>query len=164
LYRREGSGLHLLSRWSRIGLRMIVLLGVLVMLLETVLIFSKTEYVPSVLIVLSDGSESMSLRDAYVDLHRATATAAATKLAGEPPAKAGEFAAAEGVTVVSLATGTPEGPRAASLTKIDVSPVVFVRDPNPLHVLIESRGMAHQPATVVLERSRDGGPWEEIGR
>ena len=66
--------------------------------------------------------------------------------------------------MVPLALGTAEGPRSVKITKIDVSPVVFVRDPNQLHVLVESRGMAHQPATVVLERARDGGPWEEIGR
>ena len=36
------------------------------MLLEPVLIFEKTEYVQSNLIVLSDDSQSMDLRDAYV--------------------------------------------------------------------------------------------------
>ena len=59
--------------------------------------------------------------------------------AGEPPAKAADFAAGEGVPVVALAVGTPEGPRNAKLTKIETNPVVFVRDPNQLHVLIESR-------------------------
>ncbi|HEY8750794.1 MAG TPA: hypothetical protein VIM11_22610 [Tepidisphaeraceae bacterium] len=83
---------------------------------------------------------------------------------GEAPAKAAEFAAAEGVPVVSIALGTPEGPRNAKIVKLDVSPVVFVRDSNTLHVLIESRGMTKQNATVVLERARDGGNWEEVGR
>jgi lipocalin len=83
---------------------------------------------------------------------------------GETLKKAAEAAAAEGVPVVSLAIGTPEGPRNAKLAKIDVSPVVFVRDPNQVHVLIESRGLANQPATVILEKQPDGGTWEEIGR
>jgi hypothetical protein len=83
---------------------------------------------------------------------------------GESLKKAAEAAAAEGVPVVSLAIGTPEGPRNAKLTKIDVSPVVFVRDPNQAHVLIESRGLVGQPATVILEKQPDGGTWEEIGR
>ena len=259
LYRREAGSVHPLVRWSLVGLRLLALAGVLVMLLEPVLVFRKTEYVPSNLIVLSDVSDSMGLSDAYGDTQRASAAAAALQLkggaadlrrlsrqelaeraltgglldklaangdriirrhdfagtlttggattlpttqpdtdrsetaigaairgaiaayqgqpvagillitdgqsnTGEAPAAAGELAGAEGVPVVSLAMGTPQGPRAAKLTKIDVSPVVFVRDPNPLHVLVESRGMAHEPATVVLERSRDGGPWEEIGR
>lgn len=83
---------------------------------------------------------------------------------GEPPAKAAEYAAAEGVPVVSIALGTAEGPRSVKVVKIDVSPVVFVRDANTLRVLVESRGMAGRSATVVLDRARDGGPWEEVGR
>jgi hypothetical protein len=83
---------------------------------------------------------------------------------GEAPAKAAEYAAAEGVPVASIALGTPEGPRSAKIVKLDVSPVVFVRDANTLRVLIESRGMARQNATVILERAHDGGPWDEIGR
>lgn len=83
---------------------------------------------------------------------------------GEPYQKAAEAAAAEGVPLVSLAVGTPEGPRNAAITKLDVSPVVFVRDPNQAHVLVDSRGMNGQPATVILEKQPDGGAWEEIGR
>jgi hypothetical protein len=251
VYRREGKSLHLLSRWSLIGLRLIVLGGVLVMLLEPVLVFSKTDYVPSNLIVLSDVSGSMDLQDAYLDPHQITAITSSLKLTeaelqkqtrkqlidralkqgllnkltaggdrivhphdfatrllppttqpisetsgtaigvairqaiaayqgqpiagillisdgqnntGETPVKAAEFAGAAGVPVVSLAVGTSQGPRSAKITKVDVSPIVFVRDSSPLHVLIESRGMNHMPANVVLERSRNGGPWEEIGR
>src|SRR5262249_1335864 len=83
---------------------------------------------------------------------------------GEAPGKAAEYAAAEGVPIISLAMGTADGPRNAKINKIDVSPVVFVRDPSPLRVLVESRGMTGQNATVVVERSRDGGGWEELGR
>jgi Protein of unknown function (DUF1194) len=251
VYRREGKSLHLLSRWSLIGLRLIVLGGILTMLLEPVLVFSKTDYVPSNLIVLSDVSGSMDLQDAYLDPQQVTAITSSLKLTeaelqkqtrkqlidralkqglldklaaggdrivhphdfatrllpptsqpisetsgtaigvairqaiaayqgqpiagillisdgqnntGEAPAKAAEFAGAAGVPVVSLAVGTSQGPRSAKITKLDVSPIVFVRDSSPLHVLIESRGMNHMPANVVLERSRNGGPWEEIGR
>ena len=83
---------------------------------------------------------------------------------GEPVQKAAEAAAAEGVPLVALAVGTPEGPRDAAITKIDVSPVVFVRDPNQAHVIVNSRGLAGQPATVVMEQQAEGGTWEEIGR
>src|SRR5437660_11209784 len=47
---------------------------------------------------------------------------------------------------------------------IDVSPVVFVRDANQARVVVNSRGMASQPANVLLEKQADGGEWEEIGR
>jgi len=78
--------------------------------------------------------------------------------------KAAESAAAEGVAVVSVAVGTAEGPRNAKMVKIDVSPVVFVRDVNQANMVIESRGLAGQAATVVLEKLPEGGVWEEIGR
>jgi Protein of unknown function (DUF1194) len=260
LYKREGRSLNLPTRLGLTALRMIVLFGVLAMLLEPVMVFSKQEMVPSNLLVLTDRSESMELRDAYVDASRAGKLAQLLKLpnvsalrdstrsslaqraldngltdqlaangdrtvkvqgftsqllaeteattqpttqpevidktstaigaairqaitayrgqplagillvtdgqsnAGEPVSKAAEFAAGEGVPVVSLAMGTPEGPRNARLTKIETNPVVFVRDNNQLHVLIESRGLANSPATLVMERRRDGGPWEEISR
>jgi hypothetical protein len=273
LYRREGRSLHPLTRASLVFLRLIVVGGVVVMLLEPVLVFNKTEYVPSNLIVLSDASDSMDIRDAYPDAQQAKTLAVALKLpggieqlrsmprceviarvldgglldalaaggdrivrqhnfaaafgpliapttapvtqpmpatrpadaahpavldttstaigaairqavaayqgqplagillitdgqsnSGEAPAKAAEFAAAQGVPVIPLAVGTVQGPRVARITKLDVSPVVFVRDSSALHVLVESKGMAHQPASVVVERSRDGGPWEEVGR
>lgn len=295
LYRREGRSLALPVRVMLGTLRMIVLLGVVAILLEPVLVFTKQEFVPSNLLVLTDRSSSMDLRDAYTDPTTAThlsqslnlktpdelrersrldlsarlmeaglserlesngerilrpmgftsqlvpdappssttqptaqdsrpvpgpdaatgsaatrpadgpappgtgsssapagvdrtTTAIGTAIrqaiathrgqplagvllvtdgqsnAGESPAKAAEFAAAEGVPVVSVVIGTPEGPRNAKLTKLEASPVAFVRDPNPVHVIIESRGMARAEAAVVLERSRDGGPWEEVGR
>jgi hypothetical protein len=261
VYLKEGRNLDRMSRYSLVFLRLIVLAGVLVMLLEPVLVFSKTEYVPSVLLVARDASASMDVSDAYVDESHARAVATALQIsggpkdlrektrwqignlalnqtlldklasngdrivrrynfashifpdaatqpsgspklsavdrsataigaairqtiaanqgqpiagillltdgqsnAGESPAKSAEFAAAEGVPVVPIALGTAEGPRTARITRIDVSPVVFTRDPSSLHILVESRGMAHTPAAAVLERSRDGGAWEEIGR
>ena len=59
---------------------MTVLLGVLAMLLEPVMVFNKTEMVPSNLLILTDRSESMELRDAYVDSSHATNLVSALKL------------------------------------------------------------------------------------
>ena len=81
---------------------------------------------------------------------------------GEAPAKAAELASGEGIPIVAMVTGTPEGPRNAKLVKVEASPVVFVRDPNPLRVIIESKGLAGSQATLVVEKRRDGGPWEEL--
>ncbi|HEX8525050.1 MAG TPA: VWA domain-containing protein [Tepidisphaeraceae bacterium] len=254
LYRREGRNLAFPIRAGLGALRMIVLLGIVAMLLEPVLIISKKEFVPSNLVVLMDRSESMELKDAYVDQAKASNLVQTLKLtsptelrdktrlglaqrameiglaeqlsargdrivqvrsfasqlmpegattqpvtaseksttavgnavrqalnayrgqplagvlvltdgqsnAGEMPMKAAEAAAADGVPIVAVAAGTPEGPRNAKLTKIESNPVVFVRDPNQLHVLIESKGLTNANATLVLERRKDGGPWEEI--
>ena len=66
LYRREGRNLNLPTRIGLSALRMIVLLGVVVMLLEPVMVFSKQEMEPSNLLVLEDRSESMGCAcDAY---------------------------------------------------------------------------------------------------
>src|SRR5688572_16118593 len=67
LYRREGRSLALPVRVMLGTLRMIVLVGVVAMLLEPVLVFTKQEFVPSNLLVLTDRSSSMDLRDAYAD-------------------------------------------------------------------------------------------------
>lgn len=261
LYRKEGRGLSLPIRVMFGVLRMIALLGVVVMLLEPVVVFEKTESVPSTILVMRDQSESMDLRDAFASqpyaerlaqvlqlpgganelrektraqlvdralggdltkqlesngdrtintvgfagqlLAGASTTQPATTQptgvdrsstalgvavrqalaayrgqpiagvllitdgqsnAGEAPVKAAEYAGAEGIPIVSLAAGTPEGPRNAKVTKIEASKTVFVRDPNQLRVIIESRGLAKQPATLVLEMRKDGGPWEEMSR
>jgi hypothetical protein len=269
LYRREGRNLALPVRVMLATLRMVAMLGIVVMLLEPVIVFTRKEWVPSNLLVLLDRSDSKDLRDAWVEQPLAERTAAALRLdggadelrrqsraslaeralagglseklaaggarnvkvlpfaaqvmdvdqaattgpattgpatpasqpagdrgasaigtavrqalaahrgqpvagvllitdgqsnAGEPPIKAAQDAGADGVPVVVLAAGTPEGPRNAKLTKLEVSPVVFVRDPSRVGAVIESRGLAGAPASVVLERSRDGGPWEEVAR
>ncbi|MGC4031968.1 MAG: vWA domain-containing protein [Tepidisphaeraceae bacterium] len=260
LYRWEARGVGWPMRVAFVALRLVVLVGVLGMLLEPVIVFSKTEQEPSNVLVLVDRSDSMNLAEPYSDTAQAKKLADALKLekgpaeladhprqwladraidgglkdklaaggdrvvrveafaqqlleasktsttkptvdpalkastaigsslrqaiaayrgqplagvllltdgqsnAGEALAKAADFAAGEGVPIVSLAVGTPEGPRNATVTKIDVSPVVFIKDPNRLRVLIESRGMSHAPATLVLEKQRDGGPWEEAAR
>ena len=263
LYRREGRSLNLPTRLSLSALRMAALLGVVVMLLEPVVVFTKTEQAPSTILVLRDQSESMDLRDAYANQNYAdrlaqslrltggakelrdtprgvlidralagglteqlesggdrrlanhlfagqlltdsttrpstapttrpgsvdrTTTALGTAVrqaiaayrgqplagillitdgqsnAGEPPFKAAEYAGSEGIPIVSLAAGTPEGPRNAKVAKIEASKTVFVRDPNQLRVILESRGLAKAPATLVMEKRKDGGPWEEFAR
>src|SRR3954465_3475727 len=80
LYRREGRSLSLPVRVMLGTLRMIVLLGVLAMLLEPVLVFTKQEFVPSNLLVLTDRSSSMDLRDAYTDATAANRLATSLKL------------------------------------------------------------------------------------
>lgn len=69
-----------------------------------------------------------------------------------------------GVPIVSLAAGTAEGPRNVRLAGIEASPVVFLRDPADLSVLVESRGLKDAPASVVLEQRQDDGSWKEVGR
>ncbi len=69
-----------------------------------------------------------------------------------------------GVPVVSLAAGTPEGPRNVRLAGIEASPVVFLRDPADLSVLVESRGLKDAPASVVLEQRQDDSTWKEVAR
>lgn len=258
LYRREGRGLGLGVRLTLTALRVLALLGVVAMLLEPVMVFSKKEWQPANLLILTDISESMELRDAWQDQARAARLAELLKLkngptelrersrlelarqlfqqklrqplaadgdrilrendftgrllpaataatqpdptidrtttgigaalreaiaayrgqplagvllitdgqsnTGEPPLKAAEFAGGEGVPIVVLAAGTPEGPRNARLTKLEASPVVFVRDNNQIKAIIESRGLTGASAQVVLERRKEGGSWEEAGR
>src|SRR4051812_3518288 len=80
LYRREGRNLALPVRVMLGTLRMTVLLGILAMILEPVLVFTKQEFVPSNLLVLTDRSSSMDLRDAYTDAGTAQRMTTALKL------------------------------------------------------------------------------------
>src|SRR5687767_10654765 len=82
LYRREGRNLALPVRVMLTTLRMLALLGLCVMLMEPVIVFTKQEFVPSNVLVLLDRSESMDLRDAYVEAARAERVAAGLKLEG----------------------------------------------------------------------------------
>lgn len=84
--------------------------------------------------------------------------------AGAEPRSAALAAGKAHVPIVSLAAGTPEGPRNAKLAGIEVNPVVFLRDPVDISVLVESRGLKDAPASVVLEELQDDGSWKEIGR
>ena len=84
--------------------------------------------------------------------------------AGLDARTAAAAAGKSGVPIVSLAAGTPEGPRNVRLAGIEASPVVFLRDPADLSVLVESRGLKDAPASVVLEQRQDDGSWKEVGR
>src|SRR5947209_12242601 len=65
LYRRENRNLSFPIRAMFATLRLLVLAGIVAILLEPVVVFTKTEYVPSTILVLRDASDSMSLKDAY---------------------------------------------------------------------------------------------------
>src|SRR5688572_2507746 len=80
LYRREGRNLAFPTRVMLGTLRMVVLLGILAMLLEPVLVFTREEFIPSNLIVLTDRSSSMDLRDAYTDVASADRLSKGLKL------------------------------------------------------------------------------------
>jgi hypothetical protein len=84
--------------------------------------------------------------------------------AGEDPLKVAEHAGTDGVPITSLAIGTIEGPRNARVAELEASPIVFVRDPIEIGVLVESRGLRGSSATVTLEERKEGGTWQEIGR
>jgi hypothetical protein len=252
LYRSEATTAGRSIRLLLVGVRTAVLACVAVMLLELVLVVTKSERVPSHLVVLVDTSESMGLNDPYADASgptqmaarlgvegvealrkvprlelarralgkvydkltdgrevsvyafahdkvavnrdklsdvraQGTETAIGAALAaalaehrgkpmagilvasdgqsnaGEDPRKAAEQAGKQGVPIVSLAVGTPDGPSNARLAAIDADPVVFVRDPAQIGVLIEAHGMQGRTGVVTLER-RDGAAWNEVAR
>jgi hypothetical protein len=82
---------------------------------------------------------------------------------GEDPLRAVEAAARQNIPIFSIAAGADEGPRNVRLVEIEVSPVVFVRDPMMLAVVVEARGLRDAEATVVLEQRVNDGAWEGIG-
>lgn len=83
---------------------------------------------------------------------------------GDDPTKVAAQAGADGIPVHALAVGTEQGPRNARLADLEVSPVIFIRDPIEISVLTESKGLADVVAGVVLEQRQDDGSWKEIGR
>jgi hypothetical protein len=82
---------------------------------------------------------------------------------GEDPLRAVEAAVRRNIPVFPIAAGADEGPRNIRLAEIEVSPVVFVRDPMMLAVVVEARGLRDTEATIVLEHRINEGPWEPIG-
>jgi hypothetical protein len=82
---------------------------------------------------------------------------------GEDPLAAVEAAARQNIPVFSIAAGGDEGPRNIRLADIEVSPVVFVRDPMILGVVVEARGLKDAEATIVLEQKINDGAWEGVG-
>lgn len=67
LYRKEGREVPGFARAMLVVLRLGVLACVAVMLLELTMVFRQTELIPSRLLVLLDTSDSMNLKDPYVD-------------------------------------------------------------------------------------------------
>jgi hypothetical protein len=82
---------------------------------------------------------------------------------GEDPLRAVEAAVRQNIPVFGIAAGADEGPRNIRLAEIEVGPVVFVRDPVQLGVVVEARGLRDAEATVVLEQRINDGGWEPVG-
>ncbi len=74
--------------------------------------------------------------------------------AGEDARKAAEQAGKQSVPVMSLAVGTIEGPSNARLAAIEADPVVFVRDPAEIGVLVEGHGLQGAPAPSCSKNDR----------
>lgn len=83
--------------------------------------------------------------------------------AGEDPRKVAERCGKQGVPVVALAVGSEQGPSNARLAAIEADPVVFVRDPTEIAVLVEGHGMQNRTGVVTLEKRQDT-TWTEVGR
>jgi hypothetical protein len=81
---------------------------------------------------------------------------------GEDPLRAIEAARRQNIPVYAIAAGGDEGPRNVRLAEIEVSPVVFVRDPMMLAVVVEARGLKDAEATIVLEQRAGEGAWEPV--
>ena len=83
LYRRERRELSRGRRALLVGLRMLVFGGLAAMLVEPVLVTSRTETIRSHLPIIVDDSESMRFSDPYTDESRAALVAAALRLRSE---------------------------------------------------------------------------------
>ncbi len=83
---------------------------------------------------------------------------------GDDPRKIGLQAGRDGTMIHSLMVGSERGPSNVRLSDVEVSPVVFVRDPTQISVLMESQGMQGRSAAVKLERRQKGEEWAEVGR
>jgi hypothetical protein len=84
--------------------------------------------------------------------------------AGEDPRKISQQAGRDGTTINALVVGSERGPSNVRLTDVEVSPVVFVRDPSQITLLVESQGMQGRTAQVKLERRQSGEEWMEMGQ
>jgi hypothetical protein len=82
--------------------------------------------------------------------------------AGEDPIRVAEAAARLGIPIFPVAAGGEEGPRNVRLAEIEVSPVVFAKDPMTLAVVAEARGLKDAEATLILEQRVNAGEWEAI--
>jgi hypothetical protein len=84
--------------------------------------------------------------------------------AGDAVESAAKLAADNNVPIVTVAVGTPEGPRNARIVSVEVNPVAFVRDTNQVTVHVQSQGMRDARCGLLVETRRNGGAWEELGR
>ena len=87
---------------------------------------------------------------------------------GEDPLRAAEAAIRQNIPIYAIAAGADEGPRNIRLAEIEVSPVVFVRDPMTLGVVVEARGLQgrrgdRRPGTAD-QRRRLGAGRQPAGR
>ena len=81
---------------------------------------------------------------------------------GEDPIRVAEGAARQGVPIFAVAAGADEGPRNIRVADIEGGPVVFVRDPMTLNVVVEARGLLDAEATLALEQRVNGAAWEPV--
>jgi hypothetical protein len=81
---------------------------------------------------------------------------------GEEPLRALEGAVRANIPIYAIAAGAAEGPRNVRLAEIEVSPVVFVRDPLMLAVVVEARGLRDAEAKIVLEQRINENEWETV--
>jgi hypothetical protein len=82
---------------------------------------------------------------------------------GEDPLRAAEAAIRQNIPIYAIAAGADEGPRNIRLADIEVSPVVFARDPMTLSVVVEARGLKDAEAAVTLEQRINEGSWDLVG-
>ncbi len=82
--------------------------------------------------------------------------------AGEEPLRAIEAAVRQNIPIFAIAAGAAEGPRNVRLAELEVSPVVFVRDPTTLAVVVEARGLRDTEATIILEQRINENEWEAL--
>jgi hypothetical protein len=82
--------------------------------------------------------------------------------AGEDPMRVAEAAVRLGVPIYPVAAGGEEGPRNVRLAEVQVSPVVFARDPTTLAVVVEARSLRDAEANLVVEQRVNNGDWEPL--
>jgi hypothetical protein len=82
---------------------------------------------------------------------------------GEDPLRVVETPARQNIPIFAIAAGADEGPRNVRLADIEVSPVVFVRDPMTLAAVVEARGLRDAEATIILEQRINESAWEPAG-
>ncbi len=81
---------------------------------------------------------------------------------GEEPLRALEAAVRQNIPIYAIAAGAAEGPRNVRLAEVEASPVVFVRDPMTIAVVVEARGLRDTEATIVLEERVNEGEWGAV--